>query len=269
MVSAMKQPIRRVAVLGSGVMGGGIAAHVANAGLPVLLLDIVPPGEKSESKTARNAIAAGSLKALKKSKPAAFFSKANAKLVEVGNLDDDLERAAKCDLIIEAVIERLDIKQSLFTKIEKLMGENTIVASNTSGLRIANMLEGRSKSFCERFLVMHFFNPPRYMKLLELVAGEQTSEEVKTRVEDFGREMLGKGIVWAKDSPNFIANQIGVHSLMSVIHEMVKRGLAPEDVDAITGIPMGHPKSATFRTCLLYTSPSPRDATLSRMPSSA
>ncbi len=254
MVRRMSAPIRRVAVLGAGVMGSGIAAHVANAGLPVLLLDIVPPDkrdDKSAGPAVRNAFAAGAIKQMLKGKPASFFHPSRAKLISVGNLEDDLEKAAECDLIIEAIIERLDIKQALFTRLEKLIadrGEDAIVASNTSGLRIKDMLEGRSDAFKQRFCIMHFFNPPRYMKLLELVSGEETSSETLERVENFGREMLGKGIVYAKDCPNFIANRIGVQSMMTVMHTMLEMNLAPEDVDAITGIPMGHPKSATFRT---------------------
>lgn len=238
----MTKPIRRVAVLGAGVMGGGIAAHVANAGIPVLLLDIVP------KEGHRNAVAAGALRKLLKHKPAPLFSKRHAELIAVGNLEDDLAEAAQCDLIIEAVIERLDIKQTLFERLEKLLSEDTIIASNTSGLRIADMLEGRGPSFRENFAVMHFFNPARYMKLLELVAGDDTSEETRQRIERFGRETLGKGIIYAKDRPNFVANRIGAHSMMTTIHAMLSAGLSPEDVDAITGIPMAHPKSATFRT---------------------
>jgi 3-hydroxyacyl-CoA dehydrogenase len=244
MVRAMTHPIRRVAVLGAGVMGSGIAAHCANAGIPVILLDIVPQKEGG----GRNALAAGALAKMLKAKPAAFMHPRNAVLVSVGNFDDDLARVADCDLIIEAVIERLDIKQSLFAKLEKLAGPNAIIASNTSGLRIADMLQGRSEQFRKNFMVTHFFNPPRYMKLLELVAGPETSAEAKASAEKFGKELLGKGIVWAKDTPNFIGNRIGLQSMMTTIHLMLERGLQPEDIDAITGIAMAHPKSATFRT---------------------
>jgi 3-hydroxyacyl-CoA dehydrogenase len=251
MVRAMDQPIRRVAVLGAGVMGSGIAAHVANAGYPVLLLDIVPPdlkeAEKS-SRAARDRVAAGALARLLKSKPAALLSAANARLISIGNLEDDLAAAGGADLVIEAVVERLDVKRALYARLEKLMGERTIVASNTSGLRIADLLVDRSASFVKNFLVTHFFNPPRYMKLLELVAGPDTDPAASSRAERFGREVLGKGIVWAKDTPNFIANRIGAHAMMTAIHVMLERGLAPEDVDALTGEAMGHPKSAIFRT---------------------
>jgi 3-hydroxyacyl-CoA dehydrogenase len=247
----MTRPIRRVAVLGAGVMGSGIAAHCANAGIPVLLLDIVPPklsDAERARKGARDGFAAGALDKLRKARPAAFFHARNAQLVSVGNFEDDLAQVAGCDLVVEAIIEKLDIKRQLFEKLDALTGGETIIASNTSGLRIADMIEGRSARFREHFLVTHFFNPPRYMKLLELVAGPDTSEAVRARVEAWGRDQLGKGIVWAKDTPNFIANRIGTHSMMSVIHLMLEHGLAPEDVDNLTGAPMGHPKSASFRT---------------------
>lgn len=244
----MKKPIRRVAVIGSGVMGAGIAAHIANAGLPVLLLDIVPKGVGKDARPAeRNAIAAGNVQAMLKAKPAALFNKSHAQLIEVGNIDDDLEKACEADLIVEAIIERLDIKRGLFQRIEPMLGDS-IIASNTSGLRIADMLDGFSEAFKQNFLVMHFFNPPRYMKLLELVAAPETSKMTVSRVEEFGKEKLGKGIVWAKDEPNFVANRIGTHSMMTTVHLMLEKGLTPEDVDNMTGVPLAHPKSATFRT---------------------
>jgi 3-hydroxyacyl-CoA dehydrogenase len=249
--STRSTPIRRVAVLGAGVMGSGIAAHCANAGIPVVLLDIVPPkltDAENQSKAKRDGFAAGALEKLKKAKPAAFMHPRNAQLVSIGNFDDDLGRVAEADLIVEAIVERLDIKQALFEKLEKLAAPDAVIASNTSGLRIADMVVGRGETFRKNFLIAHFFNPPRYMKLLELVAGADTSPEARARVEWFGRELLGKGIVWAKDTPNFIGNRIGLQSMMTTIHLMLERGLAPEDVDAITGIAMAHPKSATFRT---------------------
>ena len=234
-------------------MGGGIAAHVANAGLPALLLDIVPPklseqGSGRDDKAARNSVAATALKTMLKAKPAPFFHNGHARLVSVGNLEDDLERAAECDLIVEAIIEKLDIKRALFERLEAILPADTIVASNTSGLRLADMIGGRSEKFRKNFLITHFFNPPRYMKLLEIVAGPDTDPEIIDRLTHFGREVLGKGIVNAKDTPNFVANRIGTHSSMVAMHLMLEMGLAPEDVDAITGEPMGHPKSATFRT---------------------
>jgi 3-hydroxyacyl-CoA dehydrogenase len=249
------KPIRRVAVLGSGVMGAGIAAHVASAGIPVLLLDIVPrdlseadKGQGAQAASARDRIAAAALAGLAKSKPAAFMSAGAANNVKIGNLEDDLAEAAGCDLIIEAIIEKLDIKRALYEKLDAAAGPDTIVASNTSGLRIADLVAGRSERFRSHFLVLHFFNPPRYMKLLEVVAGAETSPAIALRCERFGREVLGKGIVRAKDSPNFVANRIGAHGMLTAIHAMLEHGLAPEDLDALTGEAMGHPKSATFRT---------------------
>jgi 3-hydroxyacyl-CoA dehydrogenase len=247
----MTKPIRRVGVVGSGVMGSGIAAHMANAGLEVLLLDIVPRDlseEEKKSKKARDRIAADNLKATKKAKPALFYHPSNARRVTVGNLEDDLEKLGACDLVVEAIVERLDIKRSFFEKLEGVVGEDTVVASNTSGLRIVDMLEGRGEQFRKNFLVMHFFNPVRYMKLLELVPGPDTDPAVLERISRLGEDELGKGIVVGKDTPNFVGNRIGVHSMMTTIHQMVEDGLKPEDVDAITGPPMGHPKSASFRT---------------------
>jgi 3-hydroxyacyl-CoA dehydrogenase len=241
-------PIRRVAVLGAGVMGSGIAAHLANAGVPVLLCDIVPAGAQSGGKS-RNALAAGAVQKMLAHKPAPFSHKSHARLIEVGNLEDDLGRMKDFDLVIEAVIEQLPIKRALFEKLEKITdGTDAIIASNTSGLRLRDLTEGRSESFRKRFLVTHFFNPPRYLKLLELVRSPDTDDAVVARLERFGADVLGKGIVFAKDTPNFIANRIGAHSLMGIIHLMLEHGLAPEDIDALTGVPMGHPKSATFRT---------------------
>jgi 3-hydroxyacyl-CoA dehydrogenase len=249
--STRSTPIRRVAVLGAGVMGSGIAAHCANAGIPVVLLDIVPPrldDAERKSKARRDGFAAAALEKLRKARPAALMHPRNAALISIGNFDDDLTKVGDADLIVEAIVERLDVKQSLFDKLEKLVAPDAVIASNTSGLRIADMVAGRSETFRNNFMIAHFFNPPRYMKLLELVAGADTSADAKARVERFGREVLGKGIVWAKDTPNFIGNRIGLQSMMTTIHLMLERGLAPEDVDAITGVAMGHPKSATFRT---------------------
>ncbi|MEM9190667.1 MAG: 3-hydroxyacyl-CoA dehydrogenase/enoyl-CoA hydratase family protein [Myxococcota bacterium] len=244
--------IRRVGVIGAGVMGSGIAAHLANASIRVELLDIVPfnlSDEEKKQKKARNRLADDAVKASKKGKPTpAFYHSKNAALVRTGNLDDDFDRLAECDLIIEAVIERLDIKQKLFERLEKVIGSDTIVASNTSGLRIVNMLEGRSEGFRSRFMVMHFFNPVRHMKLLELVLGPETRNDVAETIATFGRDMLGKGIVYGFDTPNFVGNRIGCHSMMFTIHRMLDEGLGPEDVDLITGKAMAHPKSASFQT---------------------
>jgi len=245
------EPIRKVCVVGAGVMGSGIAAHYANAGAEVLLLDIVPPkleGDDRKDPAKRNAFADGAMKKLRKAKPAQLFHNGNATLISTGNIEDDLEKLGDVDLVVEAIIENLKIKQGLFTKLEKVIGEGTIVASNTSGLRIVDMLEGRTDSFKQRFLVMHFFNPVRYMKLLELVYGPDTHEAVKSRVVRSANEQLGKGVVVGLDTPNFVGNRIGCHSMMLTMHTMTEMDLLPEDVDAITGPPMGHPKSASFRT---------------------
>lgn len=247
----MAKPIRRVAVLGAGVMGAGIAAHLASASVPVLLLDIVPPDLKEEEKgnrAARNRFAAGGLDKAVKNKPALFMHPSRAQLVSVGNFDDDLQKLAECDLVIEAIVERLDVKRALFEKLDNIVSGDTIVASNTSGLRIKDMLEGRSKRFREHFMVMHFFNPVRYMKLLELVVGPETLASVSNRVKVFGENALGKGIVWGKDTTNFVGNRIGAFSMMAAIHQMIEDKLSPEDVDAIAGSPMGRPKSAAFGT---------------------
>jgi 3-hydroxyacyl-CoA dehydrogenase len=247
----MTTPIRRAAVIGGGVMGSGIAAHLANAGVHVLLLDIVPPNldpSKKNDKAARNGFSAGGLEKAVKARPAAFMHAGLASLVSVGNVEDDLDKVKDCDLVVEAIIERLEPKQALFTKLDGLVKPDCIVASNTSGLRIEKMVEGRSETFKKNFLVMHFFNPVRYMKLLELVVGPETSKEALERITRFGEDMLGKGIVIGKDTPNFVGNRIGAHAMQASIHQMIEDGLSVEDVDAITGLPMAHPKSASFRT---------------------
>ncbi len=246
----MHKPIRRVGVIGAGIMGSGIAAHLANAGVQALLLDIVPPDLAEPAKApraARDRFAAGGLEKALKARPAAFFHPSFSRLVEIGNVEDDLAKLASCDLIIEAIIEKIEPKRALFEKLEAIAPE-AIVASNTSGLRIADMVAGRSEAFKKRFLVMHFFNPVRYMKLLELVAGPDTDPAVLARVRRLGEDVLGKGVVMGKDTPNFIGNRIGTHAMMAAIHQMLADGLAPEDVDAVTGPAMGHPKSASFRT---------------------
>ncbi|MEK6607931.1 MAG: 3-hydroxyacyl-CoA dehydrogenase NAD-binding domain-containing protein, partial [Myxococcota bacterium] len=225
------------------------AAHFANAGVEVLLLDIVPPEAKpGASRAERNRFAAAGLDKALKAKPAAFFHSSRARLVRVGNVEDDLGALKGCDLVIEAVLERIDTKRALFEKLEKVVSGDTIVASNTSGLPIADMLLGRSPAFRRNFLVMHFFNPVRYMKLLEIVTGPDTDPGVLARARRFGEEALGKGIVLGKDTPNFVANRVGCHAMMATIHQMLADGLSPEDVDAITGVPMAHPRSASFRT---------------------
>ncbi|MGA9523456.1 MAG: 3-hydroxyacyl-CoA dehydrogenase NAD-binding domain-containing protein [Myxococcaceae bacterium] len=248
----MSLHIRKVAVLGAGVMGSGIAAHLANAGIPCLLLDIVPPkaaeGEKTDSKAFRNKFAVGALANLRKQKPAPLFTHAALQLIEPGNFEDDLGRLAECDWVIEVVKEDMAVKQALFARVEKVVRPGTVVSSNTSGLSIKGMLEGRGEAFRKNFLVTHFFNPVRYMKLLELVAGPETSPDVMKAIHLFGEEVLGKGIVYGKDTTNFIANRIGVYGIMKTIAEMEKAELTVEEVDKIFGPAMGRPKSAVFRT---------------------
>ena len=217
-------------------MGSGIAAHFANAGLEVLLLDV------------ELAWAQGGLEKALKARPAAFFHKDNARLITVGKVDDSLEKLRDCDLVIEAIIEKLDAKVALFEKIEKVVPEHCIIASNTSGLRIADMTKGRSDSFKKHFAVLHFFNPVRYMKLLEIVTGPDCDPKVRDHVVRFAEDVLGKGVVFGKDTPNFVGNRIGAHAMMATIHQMLADGLSPEDIDNITGTPMAHPKSASFRT---------------------
>jgi 3-hydroxyacyl-CoA dehydrogenase len=232
-------------------MGSGIAAHFANAGLEVLLLDIVPPNlseADKKDKAKRNGFSAGGLEKALKARPAAFFHKDNARLVSVGNTEDDLDKLKDCDLVIEAIIEKMEAKQALLEKLEKIVPEHCIVASNTSGLRIAEMTKGRSANLKKNFVVLHFFNPVRYMKLLEIVAGPETDKAVLDHVVRFAEDLLGKGVVFGKDTPNFVGNRIGAHAMMATIHQMLADGLAPEDVDLITGTPMAHPKSASFRT---------------------
>ena len=251
----MGHEIRKAAVLGAGVMGSGIAAQLANAGIPVLLLDIVPPNPKEGQDTTdrawRNSFAGGAIAKMRKAKPSPptpIMSKRALELIEVGNFDDDMEKLADCDWVVEVVVERLDIKQKVFANVEKHAGPGTIVTSNTSGLSITGMTEGRSEDFKKHFLVTHFFNPVRYMKLLELVEGEETDPAVTAALHKFGEEVLGKGIVYGKDTTNFIANRIGVFGMMKTIEEMRNAGLRLEEVDKIFGPAMGRPKSAIFRT---------------------
>jgi len=249
----MARKVEKVCVLGAGVMGSGIAAHFANAGFPVVLLDIVPPDlkeEEKQDKKARNRFALNGIENALKFKPAPLFYSASFKdLITVGNFEDDFEKVGECDLIIEAVVENLDIKRKLFERVEQQMKWGAIVSSNTSGLSIKAMTEGRGSEFKRNFLVTHFFNPVRFMKLLEIVPGEETDQEVIDTWVKIGRDRLGKGIVFGKDTPNFIANRIGVYGLMKVIHLMIQDGYTIEEVDAIFGPPMGRPKSAAFGTC--------------------
>jgi 3-hydroxyacyl-CoA dehydrogenase len=237
--------IHKVAVLGAGTMGARIAAHFANAGVPGYLLDIVPPDADGP---ARNKIAVAGLEAAKKSKPAAFFEPALARLVTVGNLEDDLKHLSEVDWIIEAVVENLEIKRALLKKVEAVRKPGTIVSTNTSGLPVAKIAEGFSDDFRKSWLGTHFFNPPRYMRLLEIIATPETDRAAIEAVTHFSDVNLGKGVVFAKDTPNFIANRIGTFSVLNVMRLMQEMNLSIEDVDALTGDAVGWPKSATFRT---------------------
>lgn len=253
-----KRRIKKVAVLGSGVMGSRIACHFANIGLEVLLLDIVPrelnDAEKAknlalEDKSVRNRIVNDAFTAAIKSSPAPLYSKKFANRISLGNFDDNLSEIAEADWVIEVVVERLDIKKVVFEKVEKFRKEGTIISSNTSGIPIESMLEGRSDDFKANFLGTHFFNPPRYLELLEIIPSSKTNPELVEFMLDYGRKYLGKKTVLAKDTPAFIANRIGVFSIMSLFHTVEKMGLSVEEVDKLTGPVLGRPKSATFRTC--------------------
>ena len=226
-------------------MGARIAAHFANAGVPSYLLDIVPPNADG---AARNKIAAAGLEVAKKSKPAAFFEPSLARLVTVGNFEDDLKRLAEVDWIIEAVVESLEIKRGLLKKVEAVRRPGTIITTNTSGLPVGKIAEGFSDDFRQSWFGTHFFNPPRYMRLLEIIPTVETERGAMDAVVHFSDVQLGKGIVFAKDTPNFIANRIGTFSVVNVMRLMQELDLSIEDVDALTGQAVGWPKSATFRT---------------------
>ncbi|HWX40535.1 MAG TPA: 3-hydroxyacyl-CoA dehydrogenase NAD-binding domain-containing protein, partial [Blastocatellia bacterium] len=249
--------IDNVAVLGAGTMGAQIAAHMANAGVKVLLLDMAPreltkqeeaAGFTLQSPQVRNRIANGGLEAAKKLKPAPFFSSTSAALIRTGNFEDDLQAAGGADWIIEAIVENLEIKRDLLTRLDRIRKAGTIVSSNTSGISIGAMAEGLSDDFRRHFLGTHFFNPPRYMKLLEVIPTSETLPEVTAFIADFCDRRLGKGIVYAKDTPNFIANRIATFSSLNAIKVMTEGGYSVEEVDALTGPLIGRPKSASFRT---------------------
>src|SRR5208283_4340100 len=237
--------INKVAVLGAGTMGARIAAHFANAGVPSLLLDIVPPDADGP---ARNKIAAAGLDGAKKSKPAAFFESSLSRLVTIGNFDDDLKKLAEVDWIIEAVVENLEIKRSLLKKVESVRKPGTIVTTNTSGLPVAKIAEGFSDDFRRSWFGTHFFNPPRYMRLLELIPTPDADRALIEAVTHFCDAQLGKGVVLAKDTPNFIGNRIGIFSVLNVMRLMQEMDLSIEEIDALTGQAVGWPGSATFRT---------------------
>ncbi|MCB0503281.1 MAG: 3-hydroxyacyl-CoA dehydrogenase family protein, partial [Bacteroidetes bacterium] len=245
-----KRAIKKVAVLGSGVMGSGIAAHFANIGLEVLLLDIVPfdlKEEEKNNKAARNRIVEGALKAALKSKPAPFYDNEFAGRITTGNFDDDLHLIKDCDWVIEVVIERLDIKKQVFEKVEKHRKTGSLITSNTSGIPIHLMTEGRSEDFITHFCGTHFFNPPRYLRLLEIIPTPQTDPEVVDFLMEYGDKFLGKETVLCKDTPAFIANRVGVYAMAKIYQLTTELGLSIEAVDLLTGPAIGRPKTGTFR----------------------
>lgn len=253
----LNQLIKKAAVLGSGVMGSGIAAHLANIGIPTLLLDIVPreltkqeeeKGLTLEDKQVRNRISAAAVQKLLKQKPAPLTTKKNLALIEAGNLEDDLVKLNEVDWVIEVVVENLNVKKQVFEKVDQFRKPGSIISSNTSGISVEAMVEGRSDDFKKHFLGTHFFNPPRYLKLLEVIPTQYTDPEIVSFMKTFGEDVLGKGVVVAKDTPNFIANRIGTYGLLVTVQEMLKAGLSVGEVDSITGPLIGRAKSATFRT---------------------
>jgi len=246
----MKRNIKKVAVLGSGVMGSAIACHMANVGLDVLLLDIIPEEAKdSKDQNARNKLVNDALNKSLKSKPSPIYEKRFSKRIVTGNMTDNMNQIADCDWIIEVVIERLDIKKIVFDQVEKNRKKGTLITSNTSGIPISSMLEGRSDDFKKHFFGTHFFNPPRYLKLLEIIPSSETDQCNIDFMMKFGADILGKTMVLCKDSPAFIANRVGVYAIQDLFYTVKKMDLSVGEVDKLTGPIMGRPKSATFRTC--------------------
>ncbi|MES2266736.1 MAG: 3-hydroxyacyl-CoA dehydrogenase/enoyl-CoA hydratase family protein [Bacteroidota bacterium] len=242
-----KRIIKKIAVLGSGVMGSRIACHFANIGVQVLLLDIVPK-DAAADKRSRNKLVDDALAAALKSSPSPIYLKSFAQRISTGNFEDDMPKIADCDWVIEVVVERLDIKQQVFENVEKFRKPGTLITSNTSGIPIHLMAEGRSDDFKKHFCGSHFFNPPRYLKLFEVIPTADTLPEVTDFLLSYGEKFLGKTTVLAKDTPAFIGNRIGVFSIMSILHYADKTGISVEEIDKLTGPVIGHPKSATFRT---------------------
>ena len=252
-----KRRIKKVAIIGSGIMGSGIACHFANIGVDVLLLDIVPrelndkekaKGLTLEDKVVRNRLVNDALTASLKSKPSPIYHKKFASRITTGNLEDDITKVKDVDWIMEVVVERLDIKQQVFEKLEQYRTPGTIISSNTSGIPIKFMNEGRSEDFRQHFAVTHFFNPPRYLKLFEVVPGPDCKQEITDFLMEYGEKFLGKTSVLAKDTPAFIGNRIGIFGIQSLFHQVKSLGLTVEEVDKLTGPVIGRPKSATFRT---------------------
>ena len=253
----MDQRIKKAAVLGAGVMGSTIAAHLANVGIPSFLLDIVPPelteAERKkrltlESPEVRNRFSISGKKRAEELSPAAFYLKEDAELITIGNFEDHLAWVSQADWIIEVIVEDLNTKKGLLKKLAPFLKEGAVVSSNTSGISINKMCEGFPRDFEERFLGTHFFNPPRYMRLLEIIPTSSTAKSVVKRMAEVGEKILGKGVVFAKDTPNFIANRIGIFAVATTLRTMVEEGYRIEEVEQITGPAMGRPKSATFRT---------------------
>ncbi len=247
----MIRKIKQAAVIGSGVMGGGIAALLASAGIPTLLLDIVPmdlPEDQKNDPKARNRIVKAGFDGLRKASPALLMHPRDIDRIRIGNLEDDFDKLAQCDWIVEVVVENLKVKQDLFQRIDQVRKAHAIVSSNTSGLPLKAISKGLSDGFKEHFLGTHFFNPVRYMKLLEIIPGEKTKKDVLEFIADFGERRLGKGIVWAKDTPNFVGNRIGVQGIVRAMQLMVEEGLSIAEVDALFGQAMGRPKTAMFKT---------------------
>jgi 3-hydroxyacyl-CoA dehydrogenase len=253
----MKRKITKTAVLGSGIMGSRIACHFSNIGLEVLLLDIPPTELTAEeadkgmditSVEVRNRIVNNSLLAATKSKPSPLYHTKFVDRIHTGNFEDDMEKISDCDWVIEAVIEDLDIKKNLFDKVEKFRKPGTLITSNTSGIPIRLMTEGRNNDFKSHFCGTHFFNPPRYLKLLEIIPTEYTLPEVVEFIIEYGKRFLGKTTVLCKDTPAFISNRIGIYSILRAVRSMEKLGLGIDDIDRLTGTAIGRPKSATFRT---------------------
>ncbi len=253
----MKRTIRKVAVLGSGIMGSRIACHFANIGAEVLLLDIMPKELTSEeqskgltldNKVLRNKIVNAALESTIKSNPSAVFSKKVLSNITTGNFQDNMKDIAGCDWVIEVVVERLDIKKQIYEEVEKFRTPGTLISSNTSGIPIHLMADGRSQDFREHFCGTHFFNPPRYLRLLEIIPGPETKPEIIDFLMHYGDKFLGKTTVLCKDTPAFIANRVGVYSIMALLHLVEKMDLTVEEVDKYTGPALGRPKSATFRT---------------------
>ncbi len=252
----MNPRIRKAAVLGAGVMGSAIAAHLANVGIPTFLLDMVPPqltdeerrkGLTFESPEVRNRFSLSGKKRVQESRPASFYLKEDAELITTGNFEDHLSWVSQVDWVIEAIIEDLEAKRALLKRLLPFLKEGTMISSNTSGISIRKIIDGFPKDFQERFLGTHFFNPPRYMKLLEIIPSPSTKKEIIDRVAQVGERWLGKGIVFAKDTPNFIANRIGAFASAITMRIMMEEGYKIEEVDQITGPPMGRPKQGTFR----------------------